>query len=106
MTVQSVNTLPRTVTGCPPVAHLACGVRVTVQAVIGASTSGHMILLLPATQVHQSPGDQEVMPAPPSDVQPIGRQFAPGWGANRMVLAGAGLPKSAPGPGRLFLLPR
>ena len=86
-----------------PVAHLSCGTWVTNCTVTGTSAVGHMSLLLPATQGHQSHGDQEVMPAPQPDAQPIGGLFAPCPGANRMVLAGAGLPKPASGPGRLFL---
>jgi hypothetical protein len=96
--VQSVAVHPSTHT----FSVFTCGVRITVQAVTGASLPGHMTLLLPATQVNQSLGEQEVMPAPQSDVQPIGRPFVPGLGVNRMVLAGAGLPEPASGPGHLF----
>jgi len=84
----------------------ACGIRITVQAVTGASPPGHMTLLLPATQVNQSHGVQEVMRAPQSDVQPFGRPLVPGLDVNRMVLAGAGLPEPASGPGHLFSLRR
>ena len=82
----------------------ACSVRVTEQTVTGTSTPEYMTFLLPATQVHQSHGHQEVMPAPPSDVQPIGRPFVPGLGACRVVLAGTGSPEPVSGPGHLFPL--
>ncbi len=95
-----------TVTGSHRFPFFACAVRVAEQPVTGTSTPGHMTFLLPATQVHQSHGHQEVMPAPRSDVQPICRPFAPGLGASRMVLAGTGLPEPVSGPGHLFLFSR
>lgn len=65
-------------------------------------TGGGVNLLLPATGVHRIGGAQEVMPTPQFAVQPLNRRHASCLGANRMVLAGAGLPEPAAGPGHLF----
>ena len=62
-----------------------------------------MNLLLPAAWVQRFDGVKEVIPAPQPAVQPRVHRHASRLGANRMVLAGAGLPQPASGPGRLLI---
>lgn len=87
-----------------PLIIVSCGAWVAESPATGASPAVH-VTLLPATAAHPAAGAQEVMPAPGPGVRSIGRLHAPRLGASRMVLAGAGFPLPAAGPGRLFLSP-
>lgn len=87
-----------------PLIVASCGAWVGELPATGASSTAH-VTFLPATSPHHHDGALEVMPAPSAGVRPVGRLHAPRLGASRMVLAGAGLPLPASGPGRLFLSP-
>lgn len=82
----------------------SCGAWVTGKPATGATPAVH-VTFLPATQVDTSAGTQEVIGAPAAAALPIGRLHAPRLGDSRMVLAGAGLPLPASGPGHLLLSP-
>lgn len=82
----------------------SCGAWVAGNPATGAPPAVHMTFL-PATQVDPPAGTQEVIGTPAAATRPIGRLHAPRLGDSRMVLAGAGLPLPASGPGHLLLAP-
>lgn len=84
------------------VAVLTCAAMDTLCAVFVAAPAGRVNLLLPVTGTRRFGGAQEVMTPPPIAAHSLIHRHASRLGAKRMVLAGAGHPQPASGPGHLL----